>query len=908
MGLSYDPGARKWNLGYEKTDHNTARPETQSFQITLLSSQPNVSTGTRGQAVTTPKYKTINVVIDPNTSVDDAIGKAINDAISSGTLESSYTVTTGAGKGPSSTNTIGISWTPLAEEKQKLSSALEDIKNNVELNKSSQELNVLNQQKNNAYDKVQQVTASTQGGDYVSQRNIIRNIQGIDNTLKGTLENYYKAYYTNEKLQPWNTNLGAKPPFGEFDASYYKQQNPEVSQQWAAAVADDNVDITQRYGENGFYLNHYTNQGKPAGFRGNKAEELAASKQYVEQKPTDKDLQDVRNIQLGLDTDTQTKRLLNVPEVASAWEAAKSGDNYWKDLGKKYFLDPNKEDEFAVLFRMSDRPEDKAISFQYNINADYGITELEDALNQAVGEKAIVDVKRFGALAQDVLKQTITEMKKAKAKEQELALFSNFDSLGEITNINKDLANSIMGDTGIGGMLSFMGGKKSQESLEKSLQKITGVNNEVTYNWQQWFDNTLKTKYQEDIELGLTKDQAEERVKVQGQFARDFIDQYLIPRFNESKSMNEFVEYIDVGKSEQNPFQTQDILNAVKLVADLRAQQYIDQLKETPERYFDSAFYFNPTGDKAREEKYVNQASTVNADWEAAKKGDPYWTSQAYRFGVNINDKDAFARMHFQVKGQGQGYDAADDILNASKVSDEIYSKILPALKEEALKQGTIFGQFLKPEEFADEMLKGLNPNDKTTWEDVLSHYNLKDFSGDITDLKKQITETLRTSSAQDIRDQIKFLNEKKEKPTQQLLGVTYIQREEDYKPVKSTGEETQLYKTFQSAGFQGTEDEFYENFFPDLDRSEQAALTKAGTSQSFKATGLDYSDPFASLGTIENFFGEDETKTGSTKTTTQAPTKSSYFTISEDEDLPAKSKAGQGFLDEFTSLFKGLS
>jgi hypothetical protein len=366
--------------------------------------------------------------------------------------------------------------------------------------------------------------------------------------------------------------------------------------------------------------------------------------------------------------------------------------------------------------------------------------------------------------------------------------------------------------------------------------------------------------------------------------------------------MNEFIEYIDVGKSEQNPFQTQDILNAVKLVADLRAQQYIDQLKQTPERYFDSAFYFNPTGDKAREEKYVNQASTVNADWEAAKKGDPYWTSQAYRFGVNINDKDAFARMHFQVKGQGQGYDAADDILNASKVSDEIYSKILPALKEEALKQGTIFGQFIKPEEFADEMLKGLNPNDKTTWDQVLERYKLKDFSGDITDLKKEITETIRTSSAQDIREQIKFLNERKEKPTQELLGVTYIQREEDYKPVESTGEETALYKTFQSAGFQGTEDEFYENFFPDLDRSEQAALTKAGTSQSFKATGLDYSDPFASLGTIENFFGEDK------ETTTQTPTKSSYFTIDEDEDLPAKSKAGQGFLDEFTSLFKGLS
>jgi hypothetical protein len=42
---------------------------------------------------------------------------------------------------------------------------------------------------------------------------------------------------------------------------------------------------------------------------------------------------------------------------------------------------------------------------------------------------------------------------------------------------------------------------------------------------------------------------------------------------------------------------------------------------------------------KAREGAYADQASTVAADWEAAKNGDEYWKSQAYRFGVNIEDK-----------------------------------------------------------------------------------------------------------------------------------------------------------------------------------------------------------------------------------------------------------------------------
>jgi hypothetical protein len=84
--------------------------------------------------------------------------------------------------------------------------------------------------------------------------------------------------------------------------------------------------------------------------------------------------------------------------------------------------------------------------------------------------------------------------------------------------------------------------------------------------------------------------------------------------------------------------------------------------------------------------------------------------------------------LHFQLIGslpeedlsKGIKFDPADDILNASKVSDYIYTQILPALKEEALKSGTVFGQFITPEEFADEMLRGLDPNDKSTWDEVL--------------------------------------------------------------------------------------------------------------------------------------------------------------------------------------------
>lgn len=757
---------------------------------------------------------------------------------------------------------------------------------------------------NAAYDRVLQVANSTQGGDYVDRRQLIRNLN-VSSTVKQNLENYFKSFYGTEKLQRWDASLGAKPPYGVFDANYYRQQNPTLEQAWKNAVDNDDLDIIERYSETGYYLQHYTSQGKPAGARGNAVENAVAAQNYIETKPTDFDLQAVRTLQLGVDMQSQAERILAIPEVASEWEKAKQGDEYWDRLAKEKYLDVNKPDEFAALFRLSERPEDKQISFQYNANAGYGITELEDAINQAVGEKATVDVKKFGALTQNVLKDTIEEMKKAKGREEFLGMISGFGGLNEITNINKELTQSILGDSGVGGILSFTSGKTSEDSLEKSLQNITGIGSSTVYNWQKWFDETLKAKYDKDLELGYTTEEASQNIKIESAFARDFIEKYLVPRFNTARSMNEFVEYLDVRQSEQNPFQTQDLLNAATLIADLRSQQYIDQLKQTSDRYFDSNFYFNPTGDKSREDRYLEQASTVLRDWEAAKQGDPYWAQQAYRFGIDVNDKDAFARIHFQVKGQGQGYDAADDILNAGKVSDLIFNNILPVLKEEALKSGTIFGQFIKPEEFADEMLKGLDPLDKESWQEILSQYNLGDFKGSFDELKDYIVSALQTGTAEEIRRQIKYLNEKRKRPTQQLLGVTYIERPEDYKSTAPTGE-TELYKVFRTAGYQGTEDEFYEKFFPDVDRSEQLALTKAGTGSSFEIEGLDFTDPFASLGTVEKFLADDDEKI-STETTDRDL--DSYFNLNldDDEDGYTKTKSGSDILGEFTSMFKGF-
>ena len=935
MGIFYDPSSRNWQVTEEETNYETKHKTVfellpENLNEKLPTNLTRVEADGRWVSQATLVWNSCKFRIGTEcqggydsgtTQVYERYLKTVND-----------TVANVANQQKNQANAA------LNAQNKKANQINEATKqSNIALNKKNEDLNIANTNKNNAYKTTIKAASGTSGGDYVTQRQLLKNIAetpGITADFKKNLETNFKNFYRREKLQTWNTSLGADPPHGDFKGDYYKQQNPEVAQQWAEAVKNDDLDITEQYGENNFYWQHYTRQGKPAGRRGNPEEITRSTDIELEKKPTEAELQRARDFQLGIDPVTQSDRLIKIPEIAEQWEAAKNGDPYWDKLAKEKYLDVSKKDEFAALFRLSQRPEDKQVSFTYNINSAngeigaYGVTQLEDALNQVTGEKNLVDVKRFGALAQNVLKDTIAEMKKAKVKEQTLSMMSGFGGFSEIMDINKTLTNSILGDSGVGGILSFTSAGKGEESLEKSLQKITGVQNNVTYNWQQWFDKTLKEKYNKEIELGYTTKQATEQVKIDGEFARTFIDKYLIPRFNTSRSMDEFVEYLDVRQEEQNPFQTQTLVDALKLTADKRAKTYLDDVAIKDPRKFNAEFYFNPTGAKSQKEEYANQAAAVAADWETAKtnpdalinpklKDLGSWAKQAYRFGIDLTDKNAFARLHFELIGsmpkdpddlrQGTKYDGADDILSQAKVQDFIYNEIFPVLEKEAAGTKNAFVGFFTPEEFADEMLRGFDPADTDSWNEVLQRYGLTSFKGTVEELKEYIAQTLRTGSAQDIREQIKYLNEKRKKPTQQVLGLTYIERPEDFKDEQASGD-TELYKTFQSAGFQGTEDEFYDKFFPDLDRSEQTLLTKAGKNSALKTFGLDFSDPFASLGTVESFFADENAAEDAKNTDKDSNTDSSFFSLgSDEEDTDYKSATGQKILGEFTSLFKGL-
>ena len=71
--------------------------------------------------------------------------------------------------------------------------------------------------------------------------------------------------------------------------------------------------------------------------------------------------------------------------------------------------------------------------------------------------------------------------------------------------------------------------------------------------------------------------------------------------------MNEFGEYLDVRQEEQNPFQTQSLLNALNEIGNRRAKTFLDQIRQDSidaggKRGFNSSFYFDPTVSEGSEE------------------------------------------------------------------------------------------------------------------------------------------------------------------------------------------------------------------------------------------------------------------------------------------------------------------
>ena len=119
--------------------------------------------------------------------------------------------------------------------------------------------------------------------------------------------------------------------------------------------------------------------------------------------------------------------------------------------------------------------------------------------------------------------------------------------------MGETMKNSILGDTGIGGMKPFISGVgRMEESLEKGIQGLSGMQNNIQYNWQNWFDNQLTDKYgkdykkfmpletQKNIARAFTNPDIQQPVynKETKEFNKDFLEK---AGFENTKQLEEFL-------------------------------------------------------------------------------------------------------------------------------------------------------------------------------------------------------------------------------------------------------------------------------------------------------------------------------------------------------------------------------
>jgi hypothetical protein len=913
MGLVYNVKNKKFDVSYEKTDYKTDRktdaPTSETYFviwgnggfITYFSTQPPNSGNFRNARGSTSL--TTGRSGKGSDFVDLLVGAGANRGSASGF-----------------SNSFNQSIT------RNIQNYDANINNN-RLNELAKADNAEGQRYNNAYNTVLKTASNTQGGDYTDMRQLVRDIKGVDSKTLTNLEKDYKRFYQTEKLVPWDNKQGAVDPLGKFDGKWYYEQDKTLQDKWNDAVRADDIDITERYGNTRDWAwYNYTSQGKAAGKRGQAIKATTDTDAYKESAPTDAEIADIRKKQLGIKDESAVDRFLKVDAVQKQFQAAKSSDSadgkFWRQLGDANYLDPTNKSDFVRLFRLSDREQDKKVNGLIGKDDTVGITQLEDELYQLEAEKFGEASRKFGALAQDTLKSTLAEVKKAQAKEAETALYKGFQGISELSNINEEITNSILGDTGVGGFYAFGKGEDllDPDKLETAISKLTGIRNNVSYNWQKYFDDELQAKYNKELELTDPED-AKKTIKVEAEFAKEYIDNYLKPRFDGSKSMDEFTDYIQLRQDGRNPFKQGDYRKAITSVATTQAEKYITDAQGEADRYFNADFYFDPKDNDARKVDFAAQKKRVNDDWDAARAdasqmvdgskleegGLGTWAQQAYKYGIDLNDKTQFGKMHFQIIGQGQGYDPTDDIINATKVSNAI-SGIREAMAKENIDPDGVFVNYETPEEYADNILESLDPSDASAYQEALKDLGLEGFAGTTNELRTQLVDQLQTGSAEIIRRQIKFLQERRKDPTQERLGITYIERDEDKKDKTFKGKSA-LFNTFQAAGYQGDEDEFYKTFMPDTSLEDQELLYQGASGKGISFDYARYTSPFTALGALGDMF-EDTTQEDRFNVTPQAQV-ASYFRLGEDDDKGTDTgfedpyEQAQGILGEFTDAFR---
>lgn len=362
-----------------------------------------------------------------------------------------------------------------------------------------------------------------------------------------------------------------------------------------------------------------------------------------------------------------------------------------------------------------------------------------------------------------------------------------------------------------------------------------GIRNAIDYA-NEYFHTKIDPLVLQRFYIG----EGEDAVAIDYEFAQNFIQEFLEPRFDYSESMDEFVSYMEVDAANQNILQRIDTLKKAREDVSRLLVDYTEKLEEYGElaKEFNPEFYMNPLAtDKGypliNEEykgKLEEQQRQIEKDYNSFKQsfgnlvpqipgvsGESgiTWGDIAYQFGIDPEEAkenpELFAKLHYQAYGSKKEPGSKVSIFVGTsfpftETDIKTYLDTVVADKLEKILQdsGSMpFGKFQRVEDYVDDYLDGVILNDEA-YERILKvlgfleeDENIEDAEDIILgDVKEQFIEVLRTVPAGDIREQIERLEKLKEEPTQLNLGIFYIPREDvfkDYQELDENGEPIEL-------------------------------------------------------------------------------------------------------------------
>ena len=326
------------------------------------------------------------------------------------------------------------------------------------------------------------------------------------------------------------------------------------------------------------------------------------------------------------------------------------------------------------------------------------------------------------------------------------------------------------------------------------------------------------------------------------EFAQNFIQEFLEPRFDYSESMDEFMSYMEVDEANKNILQKIDTLTLAREKTASLLIDYTEKLKTYGElaKEFNYEFYMDPLAtDKGyplinEDSKSIleDQARKIQEDYESFKESfantpeetpNISWGDIAYQFGINpyeaLNNPEIFAQLHYQAIGQKRGYLGTSFAATEVDIKNYLETELKNELNKILTAQGSLpFGRFERVEDYVDDYLDSIVLNE-AAYEQILKalgfleeNQTLEDADEILLgDVRNEFIELLRTVPASSIRAQIEQLEKVKDDPTQANLGVFYIPREDvfnDYvtldengEPIELSGEENYLSEVLSKIG-----------------------------------------------------------------------------------------------------------